>query len=880
MNSSEKQTPMMKQYWDVKNRHPDYLLFYRMGDFFELFYEDAIIAARDLEITLTKRGKQEGDDIPMCGVPAHSHELYLAKLIQKGHKVAICEQLESPEEAKKRGAKGPLQRDVVRIVTPGTLTEDSLLPAKRHNFLVALSPILKTQIGVATIDVSTGFFNVETTTVKNLSAVLSRIDPAEIVLSDPLLEDPEIFEIFTPWKRQLSPLPQARFDLENGRKRLETLYNVQTLEAFGDLNDTELMAAGALVDYLYITQKQSLQHIERPQIIREQMLLAIDPATRRSLELTQTQKGEFKGSLLDCMDHTVTAFGSRLLAQHLSAPLLNVQHIRKRLDQVEFFVNHSDLRGEVRHILKLCPDMERCLSRLGMGRGGPRDLGAMRQGLFQTQALLDLWKNTDTPFLKWTEALKGHKDLHDALSQTLSEELPVFTRDGGFIREGYSQNLDHYRNLRDHSRDLVNQLQQSYVQKTGVSNLKIKHNFILGYHIDISPSHASKMTSEFIHRQTLASSVRYTTVELVELEKSIEAAAQETLNIELAIFDELLEKIRNHFEPLLKLSKALAHFDVTSSLAELAVRQNYNRPEIDNSLIFSIKEGRHPIVAQALGNDSPFVANDCQLHETRRILLLTGPNMAGKSTYLRQNALIAIMAQMGSFVPAEKAHIGIVDRVFSRVGASDDLASGRSTFMVEMVETATILHQSTKRSFVILDEIGRGTATYDGLAIAWAVIEAIYNTNQCRTMFATHYHELTKLADDLPHMACLTMKIQEWQQKVIFLHQVVPGCADKSYGVHVAALAGLPTAVVERAGKLLLHFEKQQPSNKRQLTLPIATISAPSSQKTSKVEGILKAQDVDQLTPRQALDLLYQMREALLQEEESFASVTELKAAY
>ncbi|MBY0461798.1 MAG: DNA mismatch repair protein MutS [Alphaproteobacteria bacterium] len=871
---------MMKQYWDVKNRHPDYLLFYRMGDFFELFYEDAIIAARDLEITLTRRGKQEGDDIPMCGVPAHSHELYLAKLIQKGHKVAICEQLESPEEAKKRGAKGPLQRDVIRIVTPGTLTEDSLLPAKRHNFLVALSPILKIQIGVATIDVSTGFFTVETISIKSLSAVLSRIDPAEIVLSDPLLEDPELIDVFTPWKKQLSPLPQARFDLENGRKRLETLYGVQTLEAFGDLNNAELMAAGALVDYLYITQKQSLQHIERPQVIREQMLLAIDPATRRSLELTQTQKGEFKGSLLDCIDYTVTAFGSRLLAQHLSAPLLNAEHIKKRLDQVEFFTKHSDLRGEVRNILKLCPDMERCLSRLGMGRGNPRDLGAMRQGLFQTLTLLALWHNKpDTPFSKWIDALKGHEGLNDVLNQTLAEELPIFTRDGGFIKQGYNQNLDHYRNLRDHSRDLVNQLQQSYVQKTGISTLKIKHNFILGYHIDISPSHVSKMTSEFIHRQTLASSVRYTTVELAELEKSIEAAAQETLNIELSIFDELLEKIRNHFEPLLKLSKALAHFDVASSLAELAIRQNYNRPEIDNSFIFSIKGGRHPIVAGALGNDSPFVANDCQMNDNRRILLLTGPNMAGKSTYLRQNALITIMAQMGSFVPAEKAHIGIVDRVFSRVGASDDLASGRSTFMVEMVETATILHQSTKRSFVILDEIGRGTATYDGLAIAWAVIEAIYYTNQCRTMFATHYHELTKLVDDLPHMACLTMKIQEWQQKVIFLHQVIPGCADKSYGIHVAALAGLPPEVVERADKLLSHFEKQQPSNKRQLTLPLAAAPLPSSQKTSKVEGILKAQDLDQLTPRQALDLLYQMRETLLQEEGSSVSVTGLKEA-
>ncbi len=871
-------TPMMQQYWQVKNRHPDYLLFYRMGDFYELFYHDAIIAAADLEITLTKRGKQEGEDIPMCGVPVHSHELYLAKLIQKGHKVAVCEQLESPEEAKKRGAKGPLQRDVIRIITPGTITEDGLLPSKRHNFLVTLSPIVKGQIGVASVDVSTGYFTVETATSKNLPAILSRLEPAEIVAPDPLIQDAELYDLFSAWRKQLSPLPQARFDLENGRKRLEDLYNVKTLEAFGDLNEAELKAAGAAVDYLYITQKQHLKHLQRPQVIREQMFLTIDPATRRSLELIRTQSGDYKGSLLACMDQTVTAAGSRLLMHRLAAPLLNDQVINQRLDQVEFFVIHNDLRQKVREFLKLCPDIERSLSRLSMGRGSPRDLGALRQGLLQTLSLKDIWNDISAPFPKWIDALNGHEGLFNLLKQALKEELPLFARDGGFIASGFNAELDHYQKLRDNSRELINQLQQTYIQKTNIPNLKIKHNFILGYHIDISPSHASKVTSDFIHRQTLASSMRYTTVELSELEKEIESAASQALTLELSLFEQLLDRVKQVYEPLMKLCQALARFDVSSALAELAARYGYTRPQVDNSLIFSIKGGRHPTVSQLLVSETPFVANDCEMKETRRILLLTGPNMAGKSTYLRQNALIAIMAQMGSYVPAEKAHIGIVDRVFSRVGASDDLASGRSTFMVEMVETATILHQATKRSFVILDEIGRGTATYDGLAIAWAVTEALYNTNQCRTMFATHYHELTRLADDLPHMACLTMKIHEWQEKIIFLHQVIPGCADKSYGVHVAAFAGLPNEVVKRADELLIHFEKQQPSNKRQLTLPIAKI-APNVIKNSKVEELLKNQDLDQLTPRQALDLLYQMREALLQEGESGVSVVPIKEA-
>ncbi|RZI46165.1 DNA mismatch repair protein MutS [Candidatus Finniella inopinata] len=855
MSSSESPTPMMQQYWRVKEQHPDSLLFYRMGDFYELFYDDAVTAAADLDIALTKRGKTDGQDIPMCGVPVHSHEVYLAKLIQKGHKVAICEQLESPQAAKERGAKGPLRRDVVRIVTSGTLTEDGLLPTKTYNFLIALSPVHKNTVGVAAVDLSTGYFTVESTNPKNLATVLARLEPAEIVLPDSLLQHPDLFETFGLWKKKLSPLPLARFDLENARHRLEKLYAVKTLQAFGDLNPSEWQAAGAVVDYLHITQKQTLTHIQPPRLILDQSFLVIDTATRRSLELTRTQNGDYKGSLLDCINRTVTAAGSRLLAQQLSSPLLDVDAINQRLDQVAFFMDHADLRHQVRDLLKQCPDAERALTRLSMGRGGPRDLGALRQTVRQALTLESFWQG-DHPFKMWVQALGGHADIYDLLRQALSDELPLLARDGGFTAPGYNQQLDHFRQLRDNSRQLVQNLQQQYIQNTGIATLKIRHNHVLGYHIDISPSHAPKVPQDFIHRQSLASSLRYTTVELNELEKAIESAASQAVTLELSLFEQLVQAIQSHHQPLLALANALAGFDGACSLAEVASQRSYTRPILDKSLTFKLTQARHPVVEQAL-QDNTFVANDTHFHDKRRLFLITGPNMAGKSTYLRQNALVAILAQMGSFVPAQAAHIGVVDRIFSRVGAADDLAAGQSTFMVEMVETATILHQATARSLVILDEIGRGTATYDGLAIAWAVTEALYHQNQSRTLFATHYHELTRLTETLPNLDCLTMRIQEDQGRVVFLHQVISGCADKSYGVHVAALAGLPANVVTRAQQLLETFESQPQPAQRQLTIPLSKPVVP----VSKVEQELKALDLDSLTPREALDVLYRLRQ-------------------
>lgn len=860
-NSSapSKLTPVMAQYYQLKEEYSDSLLFFRLGDFYELFFDDAVVAARDMDIVLTKRGKNEGDDIPMCGVPAHAYETYLARLIQKGHKVAICEQVEDPESAKKRGNKGPLKREVIRVVTPGTLTEENLLSSKQNNFLAAISPIVKSDIGVAVIDLSTGTFFIESTDLKHLPSVLSRLNPVEIVLPDKLLQEPALFEHLHQWKKKLSPLPQARFDRENCRKRLEEVYVVKTLDAFGCFSEAEVRAAGALIDYIQITQKSALKLIDRPRQLKNNQLMVIDPATRKSLELHTTQTGQKIGSLLETIDYTLTAAGSRTLSFYLSAPLTNAEQINHRLDAVEFLIQHRNVHTYLREVLKLCPDMERALSRLNLGRGNPRDLGAVLDGLSQAQQLKQSLSQLQLPFLlqKTLEKLGQFGETIDKLSRALGDSLPFHTRDGNFIAPDYNSELDSFRYFRDHSKEHLAKLQEDYIARTGVNTLKIKHNNIIGYHIDVGASHAQKIPDDFIHRQTMASSLRYTTSELSEIEKKIISAAQQILELETKIFEDLVQDIKLQVSDILGCCRALAIIDVLSSLASLAIDQNYNRPVVDESLAFDIQQGSHPVVAAALKKESQttFVRNDCRFLNEKKIFLITGPNMAGKSTYLRQNALIAILAQIGSFVPAVSAHIGVVDRIFSRVGAADDLAAGRSTFMVEMVETAAIMHQSTNRSFVILDEIGRGTATYDGLSIAWAVVEALAQQNGCRTLFATHYHELTQLEATIPCLACKTMRIQEWNEKVIFLHEVIPGAADRSYGIHVAALAGLPQHVINRATQILNTLET---TKKSEIIIPEAT--TPIQTGPSPVERQLLTMDIDALSPREALDTLYQLK--------------------
>ena len=882
-------TPMMAQYLQIKKEHQDYLLFYRMGDFYELFLDDAVIASKALDIALTKRGKLDSQDIPMCGVPFHAYESYLAKLIRQGYKVAICEQVEDPKEAKKRGAKSVVKREVIRLVTAGTLTEEPLLDAKKNNFLLTLAKVNDT-LGLSWLDISTGDFYLQEVALKAkdegvvLAGILSRLNPVETVISDAYLQNPQIFNVLNDYRDQLSVLPQARFNSENAKKRLETVFKVEAVEAFGNFTRAEITAAGVLLDYVENTQKGKIPLISKPVKVTESQIMEIDGATRRSLELVEALTGDKNSCLLGVIDRTVTGAGGRLLASRVSNPLKDIEGINRRLDCVEFFTRFNRIRQEVRAILKACPDIERAVSRLSLGRGGPRDLANIKTALAVVPQLKNLVmsfnQNTDEQILsEFPDSLKTvlnnlgeHSNLVSTLEQALAEDLPLLARDGGFIREGFYPPLDEIKLLKNDSHKMIVELQNKYAEATGISNLKIKYNNVIGYFIEVQSKFAPEMleNKDFIHRQSVLNATRFTTVELTELENKIRGAADKALAMELEMFDNLVKDVRLASEDISRTAKAMAELDVSSALADLAVEKNYCRPQIDDSLVFDVKEGRHPVVENAISkeNAGAFVGNNCQLDDAHgRLWLLTGPNMAGKSTFLRQNAIIAIMAQMGSFVPCASAHIGVIDKIFSRVGASDDLARGRSTFMVEMVETASILNQADERSFVILDEIGRGTATFDGLSIAWAVVEHLHELNKCRALFATHYHELTALTSKLPLMTLHCMKIKEFNDEVIFLHEVIDGAADRSYGIHVAKLAGLPRTVVKRAEQVLETLEREGKSQSvSQLAEDLPLFAAvrskdePAAQQIVPAMEALKELNPDNLTPREALDKLYELK--------------------
>jgi DNA mismatch repair protein MutS len=865
-------SPVMAQYFEIKTANPGCLLFFRMGDFFELFFDDAVAAAQALDIALTKRGRHDGADIPMCGVPVHTAETYLARLIRAGFKVAICEQIDEPAEAKRRGTRGPMRRAVVRVVTAGTLTEDGLLDARRHNYLAGLAEAAG-EIGLAWLDLSTGAFAAAPTNQPALAGDLARIAPGEILLSERMLARPAIFETLTDWKSALTPLPNARFDSDVARRRLEAFYGVGALDGFGSFSRAEIAAAGALVDYVGLTQQGSAPHLEPPRRVKPDQVMQIDAATRRNLELVTAASGERRGSLLATIDRTLTAAGARLLADHVAAPLTELPVIGARLDAIGFLIDNPELRAGLRLRLRHCPDIERAMTRLSLGRGGPRDLAALRQSLGETAALRDMLgepRLLPLPELMATArlGLGEHQMLVDRLAQALAEELPLLARDGAFIAAGYSSELDEWRRLRDESRRMIAALQAKHAAETGVGSLKIRHNNVLGYYIEVSVNHIGKLGPEFIHRQTMAGAQRYTTAELAQLETRIASAAERALAVELRIYDDLVGTVMTHQGEIAEAAAAVAQVDVAAALAERATEGGWVRPVVEAGTAFEILGGRHPTVEAGLAaiGAGGFVANDCVLGE--RIWLVTGPNMAGKSTFLRQNALIAILAQMGCYVPARGARIGVVDRLFSRVGAADDLARGRSTFMVEMVETAAILNQSGPSSLVILDEIGRGTSTFDGLSIAWAAIEHLHEVNRCRTLFATHYHELTALAAKLPALACHTMRVKEWKGEVVFLHEVGPGTADRSYGIHVAKLAGLPKSVITRAEEVLEVLEKgEQGGALARLAddLPLFSAarrfrSSASAAFESVAEAALRGTQPDELTPRQALDLVYQLK--------------------
>jgi len=872
-------TPMIAQYLEIKQGHPDAILFYRMGDFYEMFFEDAKKAAETLSIALTRRGKHLGEDIAMCGVPVHSHENYLERLIRAGFKVAVCEQTEDPAAAKKRGAKSVVRREVVRLVTPGTLTEDTLLSARAHNYLASLARVASgAGFGLAWADVSTGDLAVTLIEPGALGAELARLDPGEIILPDSFLNDETLLPLLEAHHNALTALPGSRFESTSGERRLKAHLNVGALDAFGAFTKPEIAALGALLDYVELTQVGRMPALSAPTRVSVDAAMQIDAPTRANLELVKTLKGETRGSLLDVIDRTVTGAGARELAARLAAPLTDPRDINGRLDAVEWGLEARDLRHDLRRLLKVAPDMARALSRLSLQRGGPRDLAAIRDGLAAAHALaanLDQAPQTLLPLPQAVSTIAARlrgagASLRARLTQSLSENLPLMARDGGFIEKGVFAPLDEHRQLRDESRKLIAGLQSKYADETGVNTLKVRHNNVLGFYIEVSPRNADPLMKNeaYIHRQTLANAVRFTTPELADLASRIANAAAQVLELELALFAELVEATLSVSDEIARAAQALGELDVTLALSELASEQRYARPLVDDSLAFTIKGGRHPVVEAALLRDrsaTAFVPNDCDL-TAKNLWLLTGPNMAGKSTFLRQNALIAILAQMGSFVPAEAAHIGTVDRLFSRVGAADDLARGRSTFMVEMVETAAILNQAGPRALVILDEIGRGTATFDGLSIAWAAVEHLHETNRSRALFATHYHELTALTEKLARLTNATMRVKEWEGEVIFLHEVAPGAADRSYGIQVAKLAGLPQAVIVRAQAVLSALETgDQGRNAATLIddLPLFSATPKASTravKMSAAEAELKEINPDELTPKEALDALYRLK--------------------
>ncbi len=881
--ASARATPVMAQYLEIKAAHPDGLLFYRMGDFYELFFDDAVAAAGILGIALTRRGKHLGEDIPMCGVPVHAADGYLQKLIRHGARVAVCEQLEDPAEARKRGSKSVVRRDVVRLVTPGTLTEESLLESGTHNYLAALARVKgANEYALAWADISSGDLAVMRTTPLRLSADLARLSPREILVADSLLADTELARPLRESGAALTPLPPSRFDSAGGERRIAQHFGVAALEGFGAFTKAEIAGLGALLDYILLTQAGQVPHLRAPRRENPHSGLLIDGATRANLELSRTLAGERRGSLHAMIDMTLTPGGARLLGQRFANPLAVCAAIEERLDGVAFFVDSGPLRDRLRGLLAVFPDIERALGRLSVGRGSPRDLAAIRDGLSAVQPIAASLK--DAPLLDGppAEIERAHQPLAAvpaallrALADTLGDDLPLSAGEGGFVRPGLSLELDAARRLRDDTRQVIVSLQGQYAQSSGIKSLKVRHNNILGYFIEVSAQNASTLQQAphiYFHRQTVANAMRFSTAELGSLEQQIGAAGERALALELAIYNQLVAAVVAEQDSLSLIATAVSVIDVTSAFAELAVRRRYVRPVVDDSTAFDIRGGRHPVVEAMLQDraDGTFIANDCNLSEgDKRLWLVTGPNMAGKSTFLRQNALIVVLAQMGSFVPALSAHIGVVDRLFSRVGAADDLARGRSTFMVEMVETAAILNQATPRSFVILDEIGRGTATFDGLSIAWACVEHLHASNRSRALFATHYHELTALAARLPHLANVTIKVREWRGDVVFLHEVVAGAADRSYGIQVAKLAGLPASVTARAAEVLKLLEQSDQSSARLALvddLPLFSAARPHAfppDQSSPLERKLAAIEPDELAPRDALALLYELKASL-----------------
>ncbi|MEO0982572.1 MAG: DNA mismatch repair protein MutS [Pseudomonadota bacterium] len=875
----------MAQYLEIKGQHPDALLFFRMGDFYELFFDDAVDASRILDITLTARGEHEGAPIPMAGVPYHAAEGYLARLIKAGRRVAVCEQTESPAEAKKRGSKAVVNRAVVRVVTPGTVTEDTLLPARQGQALVAAAFAAGgAEAAIASCDVSTGAFDVLDIAPETLPDAIAALPVHELLLTEPDLDRPLVRQALDAFSAPVTPRPAGAARAKSGEALLKEAYGVAALDAFGAFSKAELAACGLLLDYVKLTQAGADIRLDPPRRAPASGGLSIDPATRASLEIDAALGGGRAGSLLATIDRTLTAPGARALAARLARPATARAEIEARYDAVGFFLEDPGLCEDVRAELKAAPDLERARSRLRLNRGGPRDLlalgralasgeraaAALARRLADPPALLDAAGAALT--LTNTPALGA---LAADLSRAISDDAPLLARDGGFVAQGWDAALDEARALQSDSRKIIADLQARYADAAGVAALKIKHNNVLGYFIEVSARNAdplmrAPLSETFIHRQTLANVVRFSTSELSDLAGRISRAEEEATARELAVFEDFRQRVEGQSEPLGAAAAALAELDIAAAGAAWADETGACRPALDDAPVFAAEGLRHPVVEAALKAEGEgFTANDLVLDAggdaAPRLLLVTGPNMAGKSTYLRQAALAVILAQAGCYVPARAFRLGLADRVFSRVGASDDLARGRSTFMVEMVETAAILTQATARAFVILDEVGRGTSTYDGLAIAWACVEHLHNANGCRALFATHYHELTALAEDLPAAANASLRAKEWKDELVFLHDVQPGPADRSYGVQVARLAGLPNKAVSRAAQVLKRLEAD-PAAPDALPLfaaaPDDEPQAEAGAAPNAAAEMLANVDPDTLTPREALELVYKLKAA------------------
>jgi len=861
---SDAPTPMMAQYHALKAKAGDCLLFYRMGDFFEMFFDDARIAAQVLDIALTSRGQHGGQPVPMCGVPVHAAEGYLARLIKAGCRVAIAEQTETPAEARKRGGtKTLVERDIVRFVTAGTLTEEALLEPRRANVLAAVCEVRGT-MGIASCDISTGEMMLEHCAPERLGAALARIGPSELVV-------PAGREVPEACAGAIES-PAGQFDSDAGEARLKAIHQVATLDGFGAFSRASLAAAGGLIAYLDHVGRGTLPLLLPPRARDGDAHLAMDEATRASLEILVSQQGARAGSLIACIDRCVTGAGARQLADDLAAPLRDLVAIEARLACVAWLLDETFLREDLRALLRGLPDLGRALGRIVAGRGSPRDLGQLRDGLGEAWRIADLLSaNQDLPPLlrALLSELAGHGALIDELSRALVPSPPTTRDQGGFIAAGYDAGLDVLRETAGNARRAIAALEADYRDRTGIVALKIRHNNVLGYFIEVPARHADALMgpeSGFAHRQTMAGAVRFNAVALHEEATRIAEAGGHAQAAEDAHFEELVAQAVEARQAIARTAAALARIDVTAGQAERAAQGGWCRPDIVEEPCLAIAGGRHPVVEEALSAQGErFVANDCTLIPSNRLWLIGGPNMGGKSTFLRQNALIVLMAQAGGFVPATSATIGLVDRLFSRVGASDNLARGRSTFMVEMVETAAILSQATEHSFVILDEVGRGTSTYDGLALAWAVVEAVHEVNRSRCLFATHYHELARLAETCDSLSLHHVRAREWKGELVLLHELAEGPADRSYGLAVAKLAGVSPSVLARAKAVLAKLEqgRAQTGGLAAGLGELPLFAAAAQQEAEQVDSLrerLQALDLDALSPREALDLLYDLK--------------------